>query len=90
MLKWRENIKKWLKNQSDCSKLISDADEDTLAPLLLRERLISGKTMVVVLPVMTQAEHLAAGVAAWNREFKLGFNSLYLPETMEGGKYVPE
>ena len=90
MLKWRENIKKWLRDQSDCSKLISDANEDTLAPLLLRERLISDKTMVVVLPVMTQAEHLAAGISAWNREFKLGFKSLYLPETMEGGKYVPE
>ncbi len=90
MLKWRENIKKWFRDSSVSGNLISDTDEDTLAPLLLKERLTFGKTTVIVLPVMNQAEHLAAGIAAWNQEFKLGFQSLYLPETMEGGKYVPE
>jgi transcription-repair coupling factor (superfamily II helicase) len=90
MLKWRENIKKWFLDSGVRYNLISDADEDTLAPLVLKERLTYGKTTVIVLPVMNQAEHLAAGIAAWNREFKLGFQSLYLPETMEGGKYVPE
>jgi transcription-repair coupling factor (superfamily II helicase) len=86
---WRKNIKNWLESRKFSPGILGDADEEVLAPLVLREVLGASRTLLAVLPVLNQADRLQDELNCWIREFDLPIRVLYLPETSEGRMYLP-
>jgi transcription-repair coupling factor (superfamily II helicase) len=86
---WRKNIKNWLESRKFSAGILGDADEEILAPLVLREVLGASRTLLAVVPVLNQADRLQDEINCWIREFDLPVRVLYLPETSEGRMYLP-
>jgi transcription-repair coupling factor (superfamily II helicase) len=89
MESWKIKIKSWLQNPAAAD--LVDVDEETLAPLLLREKKRYEKNcMLIVLPVLTMAEQLAAEMQLWLNELEIEQQILFIPETVESGHFIPE
>ncbi len=87
---WRQKIHDWLGNRPSAS-IISGVDESAVAPLLFRLTQSSrGTPRLAVLPVLTHAERTYSTLKLWDAEFNFGLKILYLPETVEKGRFMPE
>lgn len=90
MNSWRNKITGWLSSPPEATAF-SAVDESAIAPLLLR--IIKGgakRPYFAVFPVATLAERAFFTVQNWNQEFNLNLKILYLPETLEQGRFIPE
>ncbi|MBU8901972.1 MAG: DEAD/DEAH box helicase, partial [Victivallales bacterium] len=89
-MEWRKKIKEWLVNDICTYDLVQNVDEAVLAPLLLRQAIAcKSKPLLLVLPVLSQADRVNAEIAVWLSEFDLPLKTLYLPETHIGNSFSP-
>ncbi len=89
-MEWRKKIKEWLINDICTYNLVQNVDEAVLAPLVLRQAMAcKNRPLMVVLPVLSQAERVNAEIAVWLSEFDLSLKTLYLPEAHIGNAFSP-
>jgi transcription-repair coupling factor (superfamily II helicase) len=89
-MEWRKKIQEWLINDIRTYNLVQNVDEAVLAPLILRQAMAcKNKPLLVVLPVLSQADRVNAEIAVWLSEFDLDLKTLYLPETHIGNAFSP-
>ncbi|MCK4983391.1 MAG: hypothetical protein KAS17_10740, partial [Victivallaceae bacterium] len=89
-MEWRKKIQEWLINDIRAYNLVQNVDEAVLAPLILRQAMAcKNKPLLVVLPVLSQADRVNAEIAVWLSEFDLDLKTLYLPETHIGNAFSP-
>jgi transcription-repair coupling factor (superfamily II helicase) len=89
-MEWRKKIQEWLINDICTYNLVQNVDEAVLAPLILRQAMTcKNKPLLVVLPVLSQADRINAEIAVWLSEFDLDLKTLYLPETHIGNAFSP-
>jgi len=89
-MEWRKKINEWLINDISTYNLVQNVDEAVLAPLILRQAMAcKNKPLLVVLPVLSQADRVNAEIAVWLSEFDLDLKTLYLPETHIGNAFSP-
>jgi len=89
-MEWRKKIKDWLINDICTYDLVQNVDEAVLAPLVLRQAMAcKNKPLLLVLPILSQADRVNAEIAIWISEFDLPLKTLYLPETHIGNAFSP-
>ncbi len=89
-MEWRKKIKEWLSAGLFIYDLVQNVDEAVLAPLILRQAMAcKNKPLLVVLPVLSQADRVNAEIAVWLSEFDLPLKTLYLAETHIGNIFNP-
>lgn len=89
-MEWRKKIKEWLINDICTYDLVQNVDEAVLAPLALRQALAcKNKPLLLVLPILNQADRVNAEITVWLSEFDLPLKTLYLPETHIGNAFSP-
>ena len=87
---WRKTIKEWLSGNISAPESLCSVDESVLAPLILRQAAAcKNKPLLVVFPVLSQAERVNSEIAAWMAEFDLPLKCCYLPETHRGKVFSP-
>ena len=89
-MEWRKKIKEWLSVELFVYDSVQNVDETVLAPLILRQSMAcKSKPLLVVLPVLSQADRVNAEIAVWLSEFDLPLKTLYLTETHVGNTFNP-
>ena len=89
-MEWRKKIKEWLLNDICTCNLLQNVDEAVLAPLILRQALAcKTRPLLIVLPVLSQAERVNTELAVWLSEFDLDLKVIYLPEAHIGNAFSP-
>ena len=89
-MEWRKKIKEWLTDDTCACNLVQNVDEAVLAPLILRQAAAcKNRPLLVVLPILSQAERVNSEIAVWLSEFDLSLKTLYLPEAHIGNAFSP-
>ena len=89
-MEWRKKIKEWLSGDISVYDMVQNVDEAVLTPLILRQAIAcKSKPLLVVLPVLSQADRVNAEIAAWLSEFNLPLKALFLAETHHGNAFNP-
>jgi len=86
---WRQNWKTWLTRDSADGELLSGAEDETLAPLILRCA-AARRPLLVVCPLLPLAEETMEEIQLWQQELGLKYSLRFLPEAAEHGRYIPE
>ena len=89
-MEWRKKVKDWLVNDDGDYDSVKNVDESVLAPLILRQAIRSkGNPLMVVLPVLSQADRVNLEINSWLAEFELELNTVFLPESHIGNTFSP-
>ena len=88
---WKEKIEHWLDDGNFRErKVFSEADILSLAPLILKLMKTGCPPFLLVLPTLAIAEDVNNQLLAWMECFGSRFSGIYLPEAVDGARFMPE
>lgn len=87
---WKNKIKSWYQTENSVSVDACDIDPAVIAPLIIKILLARKYPLIVIFPVISLAEEINNQLEKWIKVFSIQKSTLYLPEAVDGSKFMPE
>lgn len=87
---WKNKIEAWYQPENNSPTDAYDIDPAVIAPLIIKTLRNTRYPLIVIFPVISLAEELNNQLEKWLKAFSMQKTALYLPEAVDGSKFMPE